>query len=133
MPPATIPSHPGPVGASFLSRHGVGVFSVVTAALIFGLALLPLLLTPSLAVLVPTVVAIGLISVNRGPKQVRTELFRAGQWRPSLRWLLVPIGGFLAQSLLLAGLARALGQAVQASVPSLSPLHLAVVIFSALE
>lgn len=130
-----VPTPAGPSWASFLSRHGVAVFSVVIVALIFGTALLPLptLLTPSLAVLFPTLVAIGLVRLTGGLGQVRTELFRAGQWRPSPRWLLVPVGFFLAQSLLAAAVARAFGYRIQVSVPALSPLHLAVFVFAALE
>jgi membrane protease YdiL (CAAX protease family) len=121
--------------ASFLSKRSIAVFSVVTVTLTFGVALLPLpmLLTPSLAVLFPTLVAIGLLGLTGGLKQVGDELFSAGQWRPNLRWLLIPVGFFLAQSLLVAVLAAAIGYPVQVSVPALSPLHLAIVVFAALE
>jgi membrane protease YdiL (CAAX protease family) len=135
MRQSAIPTPAGPPGASFLSKRSVVVFSVVTVTLTFGVALLPLpmLAAPSLAVLFPTLAAIGLLGLTRGLKQVRAELFSAGQWRPSLRWLLIPVGFFLAQSLLVAVLARALGYPIQVSVPALSPLHLAIFVFAALE
>ncbi len=84
-----VPASAGPLWASILSRHSVAVFSVVTVALTFGVALLPLptLATPSLAVLFPTLVAIGL---SGGFKRVQTQLFGAGQWRPSLRLAAYP-------------------------------------------
>jgi membrane protease YdiL (CAAX protease family) len=135
MRQTTIPTPAGHHWVGFLSKHGAGVYSVITVGLIFGVALLPLpmLLTPSLAVLFPTLVAIGLIGLTGGFRQVGTELFGADRWRPSLRWLVIPVGFFLAQSFLAAALANASGHSVQVGVPALSPLHLVIFIFAALE
>jgi len=135
MKETTLQSRSSPRWLHFIIEHGVLIFTIVTVASTFAIALLPLpvLATPMLIVLIPTLVAIGLVSLTSGFKQIRNELFRPAQWRFSLRWLFVPFGFYLVQGLLSFGLATVLGIQVQIGLPPLSPLYLFIFFFAAGE
>lgn len=119
----------------FIIEHGVLIFSIVTVASTFVIALLPLpmLATPIFIILIPTLVAIGMVSLTSGFKRIRNELFCPVQWRFSLRWLFVPFGLYLVQGLLSFGLASVLGIQVQIGLPPISPLYLFIFFFAAGE
>lgn len=135
MKETTLQSRSSSRWLNFVSKHGVLIFSIVTVAFTFGIALLPLpmLATPMLIVLIPTLVAISLVSLTGGFKQVGNELFRPVQWHFSLKWLFIPFGLYIAQWQLVFGLATVLGIPDQFGSPPHSPLLLFIFFFAAGE
>jgi membrane protease YdiL (CAAX protease family) len=135
MKETTLKSRSCPCWLHFIIERGVLIFSIVTVASTFAIALLPLpmLATPMLIVLIPTLVAIGLVSLTSGFKQIRNELFRPVQWRFSLSWKFILLGLYLAQGLVSFGVATVLGIPIQFGLPPLSPLYLLIFFFAARE
>jgi membrane protease YdiL (CAAX protease family) len=116
-----------------IGAHEVMAFSTMTVILTFVVALLPLppLAAPMLVVIIPSLVACGLINLTEGKGQVRAQLFRADHWRMPFKWLLITLGLGLVGRLLAWGLALVLNIPAQITPPS--PLLVAVIVFAAGE
>jgi membrane protease YdiL (CAAX protease family) len=85
----------------------VTIFCTVTVLLSFVTYLLPLPreVLPFLIVLLPTLIALGLTAVSEGGAGVRSLLGKLGQWRISLKWLIIALGLALLMRLAISVLA----------------------------
>lgn len=96
---------------SFVTRQPVALFGSLTFLLTFATYLLPLsrAVLPFLIVLLPTLIAIGLTAISEGGAGVRLLLDKLGQWRVSLKWLVIALGLALLMRLAISVLALSLG------------------------
>jgi membrane protease YdiL (CAAX protease family) len=114
----------------------VAIFGSLTLLLTFATYLLPLPreVLPFLIVLLPALLAIGLTAMSEGRRGVRALLGKLGQWRVSIKWLVIALGLALLMRLAISVLALALGwiSAIQVRpVPPGQLLMLAVIVIIA--
>ncbi len=113
-------------------RTQVILFGGLALLLTFATYFLPLprQVLPFLIVLLPTLIAIGLTALNEGGIGVRSLLGQVGQWRISLKWLLIALGLALLLRLAISVLAFMLGliAAIQVRPLPLGQLFLLAVI-----
>ncbi len=115
-----------------VDRWAVLIFCLVVVVVsVTAVLLLPTLLGPLLVVFVPTVTAVGLITLTAGKREVRPQLFSRAAWHISLKWVLIPLGLALLLRLGVSLLGAVWGYPFQPG--ALSPLLVMAFLFAAGE
>lgn len=115
--------------APFLQRHAVAAFCTLTVLLSYACYLLPVPRGEPLQivlVLVPTLVAVLIVSLSEGGAGVRALLGQAFRWRISLKWLAVSLAAALGMRLAVSLLGLALGMIPRLQVRPVPPGGLAL-------
>jgi len=116
-----------------IERHALIIFCVLTIALTFIVALLPLPreLAPVVMVFIPAVMAILITALSQGRSGLRSLLGKLMQWRISLKWVVIALALAFLMRLSISIIAFVLGQisAIQLRPGGPAPLVLLAVVF----